>query len=95
MQTTGMPKGVPSRTEFERMAARGRLHSVERGALIPSDSDLDKAQSPLDLGRLYGFTEDDIAHYYHVRRHGHQVAYTEYLRDLEHAKVPPAKVESN
>jgi hypothetical protein len=86
-----MSKGIPSRKEFEEMAARGRLHTSERDTIIPSDSDLDKAQSPLDLGRLYGFNEDDIAHYYSFRRHGQQIAYTEYVRDLEQAKVPPAK----
>ena len=35
----------------------------ELNTVIPSDSDLDDAQSPIDLGRLYGFTEDDIAHF--------------------------------
>jgi len=39
-----MPKGVPSRKEFEEMAARGRLHkSSERDSVIPSDFELDKA----------------------------------------------------
>jgi len=44
---------VPSRKEFEQMAAQGRLHRDDH--FIPSDSDLDNAQSPLELGRLYGF----------------------------------------
>jgi hypothetical protein len=86
-----MSKGVPSRKEFEEMAARGRLHESERDLVIPSDADLDTAQSPLDLGRLYGYSEDDIAHYYNFRRRGHHTAYTEYIRDLEQAKVAPAK----
>jgi hypothetical protein len=85
-----MSKRVPTRKEFAEMAARGRLHKVDN-TVIPSDSDLDDAQSPLDLGRLYGFTEDDIAHFYSFRRHGHHIAYTEYVRDLEQARVPPAK----
>ena len=83
-----MSKGVPSRKEFEEMAARGRLHeSSERDGVIPSDSELDKAQSPLDLGRLYGYSEEDIAHYYWSRRLDRQAAYTEYVRDLQHAKI--------
>jgi hypothetical protein len=85
-----MWKRVPTRKEFEEMAARGRLHK-EDNTVIPSDCDLDDAQSPIDLGRLYGFTEDDIAHFYNFRRRGHHIAYTEYVRDLEQAKVPPAK----
>lgn len=72
------------------MAARGRLHTTDRDSIIPSDADLEKAQSALDLGRLYGYSEDDIAHYYSFRRRGQDVAYTEYVRDLEQAKVPPA-----
>jgi hypothetical protein len=64
-----MLKGVPTRKEFEEMAARGRLHN-EDNSFIPSDSDLDHAQSPVELGRLYGFTEDDIAHFYKFRRAG-------------------------
>jgi hypothetical protein len=60
-----MSKGVPSRKEFEEMAQRGRLHEwLERISVIPSDSELETAQSPLDLGRLYGYPEEDIAHYY-------------------------------
>jgi hypothetical protein len=85
-----MSKRVPTRREFEEMAARGRLHK-EDNTVIPSDSDLDDAQSPIDLGRVYGFTEDDIAHFYNFRRRGHHIAYTEYVQDLEQAKVPPAK----
>jgi hypothetical protein len=84
-----MSQRVPTRKEFEEMAARGRLHT-EDDRFIPSNSDLDEAQSPVDLGRLYGFTEDDIAHFYNFRRRGHHIAYTEYVRDLELAKVPPA-----
>ena len=65
-----MSKRVPTRKEFEEMAARGRLHK-EDNTVIPSDSDLEDAQSPIELGRLYGFTEGDIAHFYSVRWHGH------------------------
>ena len=84
-----MLKRVPTRKEFEEMAARGHLHN-EDNSFIPSDSDLDHAQSPVELGRLYSFTEDDIAHFYKFRRGGHDIAYTEYVRDIEQAKVPPA-----
>ena len=84
-----MSKGVPSRKEFEAMALRGRLHEwSERNSVIPNDSELEKAQSPLDLGRLYGYSEDDIAHYYWSRRRDFQTAYAEYVRDFENAKLP-------
>jgi hypothetical protein len=83
-----MSKGVPSRKEFEEMAQRGRLHEwLERISVIPSDSELETAQSPLDLGRLYGYPEEDIAHYYWSRRRDCQTAYTEYLRGFENAKL--------
>jgi hypothetical protein len=58
------------------------------GLEIPSDSELETAQSPLDLGRLYGYSEEDIAHYYWSRRRDCQTAYTEYVRDFENAKLP-------
>jgi hypothetical protein len=85
-----MAKRIPSRQEFKAMIARGRLHQSDRDNVIPSDADLDQAQSALDLGRLYGYSEDDIAHYYNARRRGQDIAYTEYVRDLEQATVPPA-----
>ena len=85
-----MPKSIPTRKEFERMAARGRLHKDDN-TVIPTDSDLDKAQSPVDLGRLYGYSEDDIAHFYRVRRRELETAYTEYVQDLQQAKVSPAE----
>jgi hypothetical protein len=93
VHTAAMSKGIPSRKEFKEMAARGRLHEFDRDAIIPSDSELDQAQSPLDLGRLYGYSEDDIAHYYDFRRRGHDSAYVEYVRDLEQAKIPPAEAD--
>jgi len=87
-----MSKGVPSRKEFEEMALRGRLHEwLERISVIPSDSELETAQSPLDLGRLYGYSEEDIAYYYWSRRRDWQTAYTEYVRDFENAKVLPGR----
>ena len=90
MTKTRMLKRIPTRKEFEQMAARGRLHKDDN-TVIPTDSDLDEAQSPLDLGRLYGYSEDDIAHFYRVRRRELETAYTEYVRDLQQAKVSPAE----
>jgi hypothetical protein len=88
-----MLKRVPTRKEFEEMAARGRLHGDDN-TFIPSEADLDEAQSPVELGRLYGFSEDDIAHFYKARRRGQEAAYTEYVRDLELAKIAPAETGS-
>jgi hypothetical protein len=89
VQSAAMSKGVPSRKEFEEMAQRGRLHEwLERISVIPSDSELETAQSPLDLGRLYGYSEEDIAHYYWSRRRDCQTAYADYVRDFENAKLP-------
>ena len=85
-----MLKRVPTRQEFEQMAARGRLRK-EDNTVIPTDSELDEAQSPVDLGRLYGYTEDDIAHFYKFRRRVSETAYIEYVRDLQQAKIPPAE----
>jgi hypothetical protein len=85
-----MSKRVPTRKEFEQMAARGRLHK-EDNTVIPIDSELDEAQSPVDLGPLYGYSEDDIAHFYKFRWRGPETAYTEYMRDLQYAKIPPAE----
>ena len=85
-----MLKSIPTRKEFEQMAARGRLHKDDN-TVIPTDSDLDKAQSPVDLGRLYGYSEDDIAHFYCVRRRELETAYTEFVQDLQQAKVSPAE----
>ena len=70
------------------MAARGRLHKKENSAVIPTDAELEEAQSPVELGRLYGYSEDDIAHFYKSRRRELETAYTEYVQDLERAKVP-------
>ncbi|HEY7245270.1 MAG TPA: hypothetical protein VH678_15475 [Xanthobacteraceae bacterium] len=82
-----MLKRIPTRKEFEQMALRGRLHK-EDNTLIPTDSELEDAQSPIELGRLYGYSEDDIAHFYKSRRRELEAAYTEYVRDLQQAKIP-------
>jgi hypothetical protein len=85
-----MLKDIPTRKAFEQMAARGRLHKDDN-TFIPTDSELDQAQSPVDLGRLYGYSEDDIAHFYRVRWRELETAYTEYVRDLQQANVSPAE----
>jgi hypothetical protein len=56
--------------EFEMMAKRGRIHMAAEDIVQPSDLDLDKARSPIDFGRLYGYSEDDIACFYLKRRRG-------------------------
>jgi hypothetical protein len=89
VQNVTMMKHLPTRREFEQMAARGRVHEKD-DAIIPTDSELDEAQSPVELGRLYGYSEDDIAHFYKSRWRGLETAYTEYVRDLQQAKLPPA-----
>jgi hypothetical protein len=81
---------VPTRQEFEQMAARGRLHKQDN-TVIPTDSELDEAQSPVDLGRLYGYTEDDIAHFYKFRRRVPEAAYIEYVRDYNKPRSRPAE----
>jgi hypothetical protein len=47
--------------EFETMAKRGRIHMAsEDDTAEPSKADLNKATSPLDFGRLYGYSEASI-----------------------------------
>jgi hypothetical protein len=53
-RSPAMQTRVRTRKEFEEMAARGRPHKDD--SFIPSDSDLDDAQSPLELGRLSPWT---------------------------------------
>jgi hypothetical protein len=69
--------------EFETMAKRGRIHMAAEDTIEPSEADLNKAKSPVDLGRLYGYSEDDIASFYLRRRGGLPgIAYEEYISDL-------------
>jgi hypothetical protein len=89
MQSTVKMK-VPTREEFAGMAARGRLwRHDEPSPYTPSSEKLKQAKSPLDYGRAYGYSEDDIAHFYYFRRRGHPMAYDEYMDDLEHSAFPP------
>lgn len=92
VQEASADNGV-TREQFEAMADRGRLHKApEQDPLTPSAADLDRAaDNPVDLGRLYGYSEDDIAHFYRFRRRGHELAYTEYIDDLKAAAFPPAQ----
>jgi hypothetical protein len=78
----------PTRKQFDAMAKRGRLHLSEETIVTPTAAELAKAGTPLDYGRLYGYSEDDIAHFYKYRRRGHQIGYEEYVRDLESPAFP-------
>ena len=83
-----MSKGVPTRKEFDEMAARGRVHK-EDNTVIPSDFDSKTynlrsiwvASTATPKTTLRTFTMSVAA--------GHDIAYTEYVQDLEQAKVPP------
>ena len=73
------------------MAKRGRIHNSAEDTVTPSKNDLNKASSQLDLGRLYGYSEDDIACFYLKRRGGRaDIAHAEYICDLKRANFPPA-----
>ncbi len=75
------------------MAARGRLwRHDEPSPCAPTPEKLKQATTPLDYGRAYGYSEDDIAHFYNFRRRGHAMAYDEYLHDLKHSAFPPSKL---
>jgi hypothetical protein len=77
--------------EFETMAKRGRIHMASEDMAEPSKADLNKAKSPLDFGRLYGYSEDDIACLYLKRRGGRaDIAYAEYICDLKCPNFPPS-----
>jgi hypothetical protein len=56
---------------------------------IPTPKELETAETAIEYGRLYGYSEDDIAHFYNFRRRGHALAYDEYVDDLKNAAVPP------
>jgi hypothetical protein len=85
----------PTLQQFESMAMRGRLHMAADDTVEPSEEDLSNAQSPVDLGRLYGYSEDDIACFYLRRRGGlPDIAYEEYISDLKSANFPPSKSRS-
>jgi hypothetical protein len=77
-------KKRPTLEEFQAMAARGRLwHTDEPTPRKPTPEMLKQAKTCVDMGRLYGYSEDDIAHFYNFRRRGHVTGYEEYLDDLE------------
>jgi hypothetical protein len=86
-----LPKALPvSEEQFNAMSSRGRMRAA--GApdeLKPSKANLVKANSPVDYGRLYGYSEDDIARFYRERRAGHPMAYDEYIRDLQNSGFKP------
>jgi hypothetical protein len=78
--------------EFENMAKLGRIHMAVEDSVQPSKGSLNKAESPVDFGRLYGYSEEDIACFYLKRRGGRaDIAYAEYIHDLKCAKFPRSK----
>jgi len=82
-------KDAPTRKEFEAMAGLGRLWGAEeKSPRTPTEAELARAETPLDYGRLYGYSENDIAHFYSHWRRGHPSGY-EYVRDLAEANVAP------
>jgi hypothetical protein len=86
-QSTNMAQ-PPTREQFDEMAKRGRMRLSEETTVTPTAAELAKVETPLDYGRLYGYSEDDIAHFYNRRRRGHQSGYEEYVRDLENPAFP-------
>jgi hypothetical protein len=68
------------------MAVRGRIwQNDEPTPRTPTADEIEKAGSPLEYGRIYGYSEDDIAHFYNFRRRGHPSGYEEYVEDLRSA----------
>jgi hypothetical protein len=87
----GGPGDRPSAPGFVFNAA-GRLHMAADDTVEPSKEDLSNAQSPVDLGRLYGYSGDDIACFYLRRRGGlPDIAYEEYICDLKSSNFPPSR----
>jgi len=77
---------------FITMANHGRIHTAAEDMVEPSELELKKARSPVDFGRLHGYSEDDIACFYLKRRRGRaDIAYAEYIQDLKCANFPPSK----
>ena len=82
------PPGVLDRRVPTPAGGCGRMRLSEETTATPTPAELAKAETPLDYGRLYGYSEDDIAHFYNRRRRGHQSGYEEYVRDLESSRIP-------
>jgi hypothetical protein len=77
---------VVSFSEFKAMARRGRIHCSYDDMVKPSKADLKRAKTPIELGWLYGYSENDIAHFYLVRcAPDARMAYANYIRDLARA----------
>jgi hypothetical protein len=75
--------GRPTLEEFQVMAKRGRIHLSDDDTVTPSKAELERAKTPIDLGRVYGYSEDDIAHFYLVRFRGQvDQAYCQYISHL-------------
>jgi hypothetical protein len=79
------------RTAAEREAIKTAI-AYERSSATPGEKkpELVRAQSAVDFGRLYGYSEDDIACFYLKRRRGRaDIAYSEYIRDCRRANFRP------
>ena len=87
--------------EFKRMAKRGRIRGGDDDPVKPSKRDLKKARSAVDFGRLYGYSEDDIARFYlrftlyrfGRRRDLPEFAYIQYVCDSKFCQIPPIRAE--
>jgi hypothetical protein len=85
--------------EFKKMAKRGRIRGGDDDPVKPSKRDLKKARSGVDFGRLYGYSEDDIARFYLRfmlylcgRRHDlPDLAHAQYVCDLKSAIFPSSE----
>ena len=81
--------------EFEAMAKRGRIHTSAEDTIKPRKADLIRAESAVDFGRLYGYSEDDIACFYLKRRRGRvDIAYSEYVQDCRGANFRPMNAKT-
>lgn len=68
---------------FLEMAKKGKIHQAVDDVVKPPRAQLEAAKSPVDFGRLYGYSEDDIAHFYMQRAGGNiNRAYNDYVWDL-------------
>ena len=63
---------------FVELAENGRLHEA-MGSTIPGE---EKAETPLRMGELNGYSYQDIAHFYLWRRRGDpESGYLEFMND--------------
>jgi hypothetical protein len=79
-----LASSVPTEKEFFQMARRGKLHQ-DAGKPTPGET---PTSTPLQLGRLNGYSMDDIAHFYAKRGGFQPFTYQEFLADLKAAPGP-------